>query len=122
MIRYALPVALRTDSAPELDPNTVTPGVIGFFAIFFVAGAVVLLMLDMTRRIRRTRYRGEVAERLDAEEAARAESEREETDRIIRPLDFDETLTSDDAPRFDDRSSDDRRPPGELPDRDRPAG
>lgn len=102
MIRYALPVELRMDSAPEFDPNTVTPGVIGFFAMFFVAAAVVLLMLDMTRRIRRTRYRGEVAERLDAEEAALADAEREETDRIIRPLDFDE------RPAHDEPASGDR--------------
>ena len=58
--------ALR--STPELDPNTVTPGVLGFIVTFLVAAAVVLLAIDMTRRIRRTRYRGEIAERLDAEE------------------------------------------------------
>lgn len=50
------------------DETTVTPGVAGFFAIIFVAIAVVLLAIDMTRRIRRTRYRGEIAEKLDAEE------------------------------------------------------
>lgn len=56
-------------SAEELDPNAVTPGVIGFFAIFFIAAATVLLLMDMTRRVRRTRYRGEVRERLDAEDS-----------------------------------------------------
>ena len=61
-------------SSEEFDPNTVTPGVIGFFAIFFIATATVLLVLDMTRRVRRTRYRGEVRERLDAEEALAAEA------------------------------------------------
>jgi hypothetical protein len=45
------------------DPNVVTPGVIGFLAIFFVAVATTLLVLDMNRRVRRTRYRGELAER-----------------------------------------------------------
>ena len=63
----------------EFDPNTVTPGVVGFVATFFVAAAVVLLVLDMTRRVRRTRYRAEIAEHLDAEEAeaaAVAEAER----------------------------------------------
>ena len=61
-------------SSEELDPNAVTPGVIGFFAIFFIAVATVLLVLDMTRRVRRTRYRGEVREQLDAEEAEASEA------------------------------------------------
>jgi hypothetical protein len=52
------------------DPDTVSPGVIGFFAIFFVAVAVVLLGLDMTRRIRRTTYRAEIKQRLEEEGAA----------------------------------------------------
>ena len=34
--------------------------------------AVVLLVLDMVRRIRRVRYRAEIAEKLDAEEAEAA--------------------------------------------------
>ena len=56
---------------PNFDPNTVTPGVVGFAAIFFVAVATVLLCLDVVRRIRRTTYRAEIKERLDAELAAR---------------------------------------------------
>jgi hypothetical protein len=52
------------------DPDTVSPGVVGFFAIFFVAVAVVLLGLDMVRRIRRTTYRAEIKQRLDEELAA----------------------------------------------------
>lgn len=50
------------------DPDTVTPGPIGFLAIAFVAVAVVLLGFDLVRRIRRTTYRAEIQERL-AEEA-----------------------------------------------------
>lgn len=57
------------DAAKEIDENAVTPGVIGFFAIFFVAAATILLVLDMVRRVRRTRYRSEISERLDAEAA-----------------------------------------------------
>ena len=64
----------RLTSSEELDPNAVTPGVIGFFAIFFIAVATVLLVLDITRRVRRTRYRGEVREQLDAEEAEASEA------------------------------------------------
>ncbi len=49
------------------DPDTVTPGVVGFLAILFVAVATILLVLDMLRRVRRTRYRGEVREQLERE-------------------------------------------------------
>ena len=51
----------------EFDPDTVSPGPVGFIAIFFVAVVVLLLMVDMTRRIRRTRYREEIRGRLEAE-------------------------------------------------------
>lgn len=49
------------------DPDLWTPGVVGFFAIFFIALVTVFLILDMTRRIRRTRYRAEVQERIEQE-------------------------------------------------------
>jgi len=51
----------------QVDENAVTPGVVGFIAIILVAGATILLLLDMTRRVRRTRYRSEARERLEAE-------------------------------------------------------
>jgi hypothetical protein len=51
------------------DADAVTPGVIGFVAIFLIAVATVLLVLDMTRRVRRVRYRAEIRERLEAEAA-----------------------------------------------------
>ena len=54
------------------NPDTVTPGPVGFLAIAFVAIAVVLLGFDLVRRIRRTTYRAEIQERL-AEEARAAE-------------------------------------------------
>jgi hypothetical protein len=50
------------------DPNLVTPGVIGFLAIAFIAILTVLLLVDMTRRVRRVRYRAEINDKLDAEE------------------------------------------------------
>ena len=62
-------------AAAELDPNLVTPGVIGFFATFFVAGMTVLLVFDLVRRIRRSRYREEIGILLDAEVAAAAQAE-----------------------------------------------
>jgi hypothetical protein len=51
---------------PDVD---VTPGVAGFVAIALVAIVTILLVVDMTRRIRRTRYRAEIRERLEAEVA-----------------------------------------------------
>ena len=90
MIPLALAVAPSPSGTPtDFDPTTVTPGVAGFLITFAVAAIVVLLVLDMTRRIRRVRYRGEVSERLDAEERDRVAAEREEADRIIRRLDPD---------------------------------
>ncbi len=55
---------------PTIDPSLVTPGPAGFVAIALVAAAVIALIWDMQRRIRRVRYRAEVTEMLDAEQAA----------------------------------------------------
>ena len=51
--------------AIEVDPNSVTPGVVGFIMTFGVMIAVLLLAIDMVRRVRRVRYRQEIADRLD---------------------------------------------------------
>lgn len=51
----------------EVDPNLVTPGVVGFIATFVVALGALFLLLDMVKRIRRGRYREEISERLDRE-------------------------------------------------------
>jgi capsular polysaccharide biosynthesis protein len=51
----------------EVDPNLVTPGAVGFIATLVVGLGVLLIALDMSRRIRRNRYRGEITERLDRE-------------------------------------------------------
>ena len=42
------------------DPTLITPGVWGFLIILGVALVTILLIIDMTRRIRRSRYREEV--------------------------------------------------------------
>ena len=60
---------------PAVDPQLVTPGPWGFVAIAFLALAVVFLIWDMMRRIRRARIRSEVDEQLDAEEAAARQGE-----------------------------------------------
>lgn len=62
--------ATPSPTVPSVDPNLVTPGPWGFVAIAFLAVAVLFLVWDMMRRIRRARIRSEVDEELDAEEAA----------------------------------------------------
>ncbi|TIH37139.1 hypothetical protein D4765_08980 [Subtercola vilae] len=59
---------------PNYNPDTVTPGTIGFVITLFVAVAAVLLIIDMVRRIRRVNLRQQVTEKLDAEAAAAAEA------------------------------------------------
>ena len=50
----------------QVDPNLVTPGPWGFVVIAFVAVAVILLVWDMMRRIRRGRVRADLREELEA--------------------------------------------------------
>ena len=57
------------------DENLITPGVWGFVATFGIALATVFLVIDMTRRMRRVRYRGEIREQLEAEQAGEAEKD-----------------------------------------------
>jgi hypothetical protein len=59
-----VPSPSPTSTVPDVD---VTPGVAGFVAIALVAIVTILLIVDMTRRIRRTRYRSEIRERLEHE-------------------------------------------------------
>lgn len=68
-------VALPSPSpSPSVNADLITPGVLGFLAILFVTAVTVLLIIDMNRRVRRVRYRGELRERLDQPD--RAEDER----------------------------------------------
>ncbi len=64
----------------SVDPDTVTPTIVGFAATAVVAAAVVFLVIDMLRRIRRAGYRADIAAELDAEEAARADAAAEPAD------------------------------------------
>lgn len=70
-------VAATPTPTPTLtiDPDQVTPGVAGFIGIAVIAAAVVFLLIDMLRRVRRAGYRIDVREELDAEEAARTEAD-----------------------------------------------
>ncbi len=60
----------------DFDPDSVTPGVVGFALTILVAIAVVLLVVDMSRRVRRVNYRQQANARLDAEEAAERDAEK----------------------------------------------
>lgn len=72
------PVAAPTPSdGRELDAVTVSPGLPGFIAMFVIALAVVLLLVDMARRVRRVRATARVEERMGAE---REQQGRDETD------------------------------------------
>ena len=54
----------------QVDPDLVTPGFEGFLITAVVALAVIFLVWDMMRRIRRGRVRADIQEELDAEEHA----------------------------------------------------
>lgn len=55
-----------------LTADQVTPGLLGFVMTAFMVIAVVLLMVSMTRRIRRVRYRGQLSDAAEAGAAADA--------------------------------------------------
>ena len=68
----SLLAALPTPNpTPSTDPaNTFySPGTIGFIMTFFVVVGAMLLIFDMTRRIRKVRYRAEIQAKLAAEAA-----------------------------------------------------
>ena len=63
MLGLLLAVTPSPSPTSGVDPNVVTPGVVGFLAILFVTLLTIFLIVDMVRRIRRIRYRNELAER-----------------------------------------------------------
>lgn len=87
-------ITIWADSTPtplpayEGDVNLITPGVVGFTITFLVAVATVFLLVDMTRRVRKVRYRGEIREQLAIEQAeeALAAADAQPDSRPSRPL------------------------------------
>ncbi len=61
-------LADSSEASSEVDPTLVTPGPVGFTVFILLVFVVVGLGWDLTRRLRRNRYREEISERLDAEE------------------------------------------------------
>ncbi len=47
---------------PGVTADQVTPGLLGFLLTAFIVVLTALLIVDMVRRIRRVRYRAQVAE------------------------------------------------------------
>lgn len=75
---------LEADPLPTptmtVDPTLVTPGPWGFAIIVLIVLAVILLIFDMLRRIRRGRVRADIAEELRAEKQAQDAAAATETD------------------------------------------
>ena len=70
-LAVALGQIARAAEEAEFDPNTVSPGVIGFVVTALLGLAVIFLGFDLVRRLRRSRYRHEIGEALAAEIAER---------------------------------------------------
>lgn len=67
---HLIALAATPTPTPGYDEDQVTPGVIGFVVTAVFVAVIVLLLLDMVRRVRRVRYRAEsqrrIAEELEA--------------------------------------------------------
>ena len=61
-------IEVTTTQTPVADDTYNSPGTIGFLVTFGVANVAVLLIFDMSRRIRVSRYRSEIREKLAQEE------------------------------------------------------
>ena len=69
MLRFTVPTPAPVPTS-QVDDALVTPGVWGFVITFLLVVAVVLLIIDMTRRIRRVTHRAQVREQLELEQLA----------------------------------------------------
>lgn len=69
-----LALALWSETpTPVADDTYNSPGTIGFIVTFAVAVLAVVLFFDMNRRVRKTRYRSEIRQRLAEEELGNIE-------------------------------------------------
>jgi len=67
---------LATMPTPVPDETYNSPGTIGFIITFAVAVGAVFLFFDMNRRIRKTKYRSEIREKLAQEDLDSFNSEK----------------------------------------------
>jgi uncharacterized protein HemY len=63
---------LLTIVPSKVDPTLVTPGVWGFVITAAIMVVVILLILDMVRRMRRVNYRAQVRQQLEDEASGKA--------------------------------------------------
>ncbi|MCS5715293.1 hypothetical protein NVV95_12120 [Herbiconiux sp. CPCC 205716] len=70
-VPFVTPVSAFVADERIPDPDSVTPGIIGFIVTFGIALVTLLLVIDMVRRVRRVNLRAQVREELEAEIAAR---------------------------------------------------
>jgi hypothetical protein len=61
--------------SPKVDATLVTPGVWGFIITAAIMVVVVLLIIDMVRRMRRVNYRAQIRQRLEDEASGGAKTE-----------------------------------------------
>ena len=62
-----LAAVVRVAEETEFDPDTVSPGVAGFFAFAALGIGIILLGFNMVRRLRRNSYRADVREQIEQE-------------------------------------------------------
>ena len=69
-------LAATPSPSPSVDPAETfySPGTIGFIATFLVAAGAIVIIFDMVRRIRRVRYRSDIAAKLETESREGASS------------------------------------------------
>lgn len=70
-----------TDSGtlrPGLTDDQITPGIWGFLSTAFIVVLMLLLIVDMVRRLRRVRYRSQVEEERAAGEATEVRKDADE--------------------------------------------
>jgi hypothetical protein len=103
-------LAATPSPTPSVDPaNTFySPGTIGFIATFLVAAGAIVIIFDMVRRIRRVRYRSDIAAKLEAEASSGA------TSTVAKP----ETATKPSAPAAKRTTKPERPAPPARPKRD----
>jgi hypothetical protein len=66
----ATPGPVPTPTSSLTNDDLVTPGWEGFSVVFLIGVIVILLVLDLVRRLRKLNYRAEIREKLEAEAAA----------------------------------------------------
>lgn len=64
-------MAVRFAADTEFDPDQVSPGPAGFWAIAALAVLIILLGFNLVRRLRRNAYRTEIREQIEQELAER---------------------------------------------------